>query len=308
MKTTRYLLLLLLAMAAFKVQAQSMQAYRDTVKDGYNFWLYTPAATDSAETGKPVVIFLHGASLCGNDLDRVRRYGTLDAVEKGRELDAYVIAPQNPGGSWKPEKLMNVLQWVQQNHQTDSNRVYVMGMSLGGYGTIDFAATYPDKIAAAMAFCGGGTVKDYSGLTEMPLWIVHGTADRAVSVRESDKVVEAMKRSGGTDRLIYNRVPGMNHGGPARIFYLKQSYDWLFEHSLADPERPANRDYCITGDALRSAYDGLKMGTRSYATRSSRQRSRSYGSRSRSYRSRPAARAARTSSRSAATRKRTGKS
>ncbi len=225
------------------------------VSDGYNFWLVQPEG-DATEK-KPVVIFLHGASLCGSDLNKVRRYGTLSAVEKGRDIDAYVIAPQNPGGAWKPSKVMNVLKWVEENYNVDTDRVYVLGMSLGGYGTIDFAATYPDKVAAAMAFCGGGTVKDLSGLGELPLWIVHGTADNRVSVSQSDRVVSAVKDSSDASRLYYDRIPGMNHSQPARLFYLEDTYKWLFSHSLKDKNRRAADKFSISGDLMKSAYSGL---------------------------------------------------
>jgi hypothetical protein len=70
---------------------------------------------------------------------------------------------------------------------------------------------------------------------------VHGTADAAVSVSQSDKVVNGIKASGDNSRLIYNRVPGMNHSRPARYFYLKESYDWLMSHSLADAGREVNQ-------------------------------------------------------------------
>jgi len=301
------LLLSLLALAT--AQAQELTPHRGTVSGAYNFWFYKPAA-DSLHARKPLVVFLHGASLCGNNLDRVRRYGTIDAIEKGRRLDAYVVAPQNPGGSWKPERIMKIVDWASARYDVDTARIYVLGMSLGGYGTIDLAATYPDRIAAALALCGGGTVKDYSGLTELPLWIVHGTADRAVSVRESDKVVAAMKRSGNAERLIYDRVPGMNHSAPARIFYLPQSYEWLFRHSLNDPARPINREYRLTGDVLRTAYAGLRSGTRSYGSRSYATRSRHYKSRSRGHqaRTRSSARTAGKTTRASSARRKAGRS
>lgn len=249
--------ILILATVTFGLNAQKLTPHRGDVPDAYNFWLYTPDPTpENEEEPKPVVVFLHGASLCGNNLDRVRRYGTIDAIEKGRELDAYVIAPQNPGGAWNPERVMKIVDWVGDNHNIDYGRIYVMGMSLGGYGAIDMAATYPDQIAAAMALCGGGTVKDVSGLNDVPLWIVHGTADRAVSVGQSDKVVSNVKQSGDASRLIYDRVPGMNHSQPARFFYLKDTYDWLFSHSLKDENRPVNGTFDISG--LRSAYKDLK--------------------------------------------------
>jgi len=240
MKRRLFLAIAIVIFALTNLKASTITPHYGEVKNGYNFWFYNPDDTET-ENSRPVIIFLHGSSLCGTNLNRVKRYGTIDAIEKGNEIDAYVIAPQNPGGAWKPEKVMRVVEWVQQNYKVDSNRIYVLGMSLGGYGTLDMCAAYPDKIAAAMAFCGGSTSSNYSGLSKVPLWIVHGTADAAVSVSQSDKVVNGIKASGDNSRLIYNRVPGMNHSRPARYFYLKESYDWLMSHSLADAGRGVNQ-------------------------------------------------------------------
>ena len=284
---------LLTATTAF-AQHTGLSRHEHEVKEGYNYWLYTPAYEtetvaelapgDSIETTatrdkrKPVIIFLHGASLCGNSLERVRRYGTIDAIEKGRDIDAYVIAPQNPGGSWNPRRIMNVLEHVRSQNPIDSTRIYVVGMSLGGYGTIDFVATYPDKVAAAMAFCGGGTVNDYDNLNQVPLWIVHGTADRAVNISQSDKVVKAMKASGGAPRLIYDRVPGWTHGSPARLFYLQESYEWLMSHCLNDDNRETATNSIIGSNLVSKAYQGLKStkgksGVKKTGKRTSRKKS-----------------------------------
>ena len=253
----KLLFLFLLSFFCTPVFSQDLVPMRGKIKDGYDFWLYEPKGWDVDTIQKPLVLFLHGASLCGRNLDRVRRYGTLDALDRGRMIDAFVLAPQNPGGAWKPSKIMDVVNWVSDNFQLDTNRIYVLGMSLGGYGTIDFAATYPDKIAAAMAICGGGTVKNYEPLNSIPLWILHGTADKAVPISHSDKVVEAMNKNGEASRLIYTRLKGLNHGRPARIFYLKETYEWLFLHSLLDEGRPVNKDYQITPERLRTAYSDL---------------------------------------------------
>ncbi len=253
----KLLFLFLLSFFCTPVFSQDLVPMRGKIKDGYDFWLYEPKGWDVDTIQKPLVLFLHGASLCGRNLDRVRRYGTLDALDRGRMIDAFVLAPQNPGGAWKPSKIMDVVNWVSYNFQVDTNRIYVLGMSLGGYGTIDFAATYPDKIAAAMAICGGGTVKNYEPLNSIPLWILHGTADKAVPISHSDKVVEAMNKNGEASRLIYTRLKGLNHGRPARIFYLKETYEWLFLHSLLDEGRPVNKDYQITPERLRTAYSDL---------------------------------------------------
>lgn len=243
------------------LSAQQLKANHGKVTNGYNFWLYTPEGYVKDSTAKPLIIFLHGKSLCGHDLNRVRRYGSISAVEMGMKIDAIIMAPQNPGGSWNPEKIMNVMKWVERHYTVDTNRVYVLGMSMGGYGTINFAGTYPDKVAAAMALCGGGTIRDLCGLNDLPLWILHGTADRAVPISASQKVVDAMNRCGQGERLIWTRLQGMNHGSLARAFYLPQTYEWLFSHSLADTNRPVNRSYVITPTVLsRDAYRFARQG------------------------------------------------
>lgn len=281
----KILLLLVVVLAMAQAGASKLSQNIGKLKNGYNFWLYTPDGEGEEQQAKPLFIFLHGASLCGNNLDKVRRYGTIDAIEKGRDIDAYVIAPQNPGGAWNPDKVMNIVDWVCERHNVDSTRVYVLGMSLGGYGTIDLAATYPDRIAAAMALCGGGTVKNLGNLNDVPLWIVHGTADRAVSVNESDKVVSAMKSAAGgkAPRLLYDRIPGMNHSQPARMFYLPDSYQWLLSHSLADEQRDVADGFDLSQSKLKSAYKGLNMraGRTSKATKKSSKHSKRKRSKSR---------------------------
>ena len=250
-------LLIILLVFPLTLVAQTLTAYRNQVSNGYNFWVCTPKNYDSLQSDVPVILFLHGASLCGNNLDRVRRYGPLDALKMGRQIEALIIAPQNPGGAWNPQRVNNVVNWVFDHYAGDTNRFYVYGMSLGGYGTIDYSAAYSNRIAAAMALCGGATVKDLSGLSRLPLWIVHGTADSRVPVSASDKVVAAIKATGDDSRLIYTRMPGIDHGRPARIFYMGQTYDWLFSHSLLDPGREVNRDFVITSEMLNSAYQDL---------------------------------------------------
>lgn len=262
MRISRYLILFFLLLFALGVNAQSeankAKAYRNAVANGYNFWFYRPDEDERDGVHRPLLVFLHGQSLCGNNLDRVKRYGPMDALRYGDIIDCYIIAPQNPGGSWQPSRIMNLIEWAEKNYNVDSNRIYVYGMSLGGYGTLDMCATYPDKIACGMALCGGATVADLSGLCRIPMWIVHGTADRAVPVSASDRVVEAIKSAGDDSRLIYDRMPGVDHGRPARIFYMKQTYDWMFSHSLQDEGRPINRDFKITKENMNSAYKEIR--------------------------------------------------
>ena len=241
-----------------KAQYDFLRPVKGEIPGGYDFWVYTPTDYYYSLETTPVVMFLHGASLCSKDMNRSRRYGPLDAIVRGRQIDALVIVPQNPGGAWNPDKLNDILEWTKKNYAMDSTRVY--GMSLGGYGTMDFAAAYPDKIAAAMALCGGCSAKDKSGLGRLPLWIIHGTGDRAVPVKQSQIVVKQLQDTNNDKRLRFDWLRGASHGALARILYMRKTYEWLFSHSTADPGRPVRPDITIDNSDLKKAYNDMKRG------------------------------------------------
>lgn len=237
--------------------SQTLASFRNVVPNGYNLWVYTPKDYDSTRAEKPLLLFLHGASLSGTDLQRVRKYGPLTAISYGHDIDAVILAPQSPGGGWAPAKVENVVNWALEHYAVDTNRIYVIGLSMGGYGTINYVATYPDRIAAAMALCGGGGVKDYCGLNTLPFWILHGTADKAVSINESQKVVNAMKACGPTPLLRFTKLSGQSHSALTKIFYLDETYEWLFSHRLNDNERFVNKDIDITVARMGTAYQNI---------------------------------------------------
>ncbi len=250
------LIIILLCLIPLFSKAQ-LVACRNVIPDNYDFWLYLPKDYATAIEKKPVILFLHGRSLSGDDLSLVRHYGCINALLRGREIDAIVIAPQSKT-AWKPEKLMELYNWVTTNYRSDTNRFYVLGMSMGGFGTLDFVAAYPDKVAAAMSMCGGSTAKSLCGLNDVPLWIIHGTADQDVPVWRSERVVDSMCVCGDTSRLIFNKLKSVNHTSLVRVFYLQQTYDWLFSHNLTDSLRLANKDYTISRELLYAAYDDLE--------------------------------------------------
>ncbi len=231
---------------------------RNEVEGGYNFWVFAPDEYNTDKHPLPLIVFLHGASLCGNNLQKVRRYGVLDAIDQGLDMPMFVLAPQNPGGSWSPRKINDLIDWMEQNYAIDTTRIFVLGMSLGGYGTLDFVGTYPEKVAAAMALCGGTTLKDVSGMGKLPLWIMHGTADRAVNIRESKKIVDSLIDAGNDRLLRYDWFKGASHGALARVFYMRETYDWLLSHSTADKPRTLDTDIEITMEGMRAAYKDLK--------------------------------------------------
>lgn len=147
---------------------------------------------------------------------------------KGREFPMIVIAPQTNNG-WSPASIKEVIDNVRSQYDTDSSRLYVIGMSMGGYGTINFTGTYPQEVASAVAMCGGGDVKLGENLSTVPLWIRHGDKDYVVPVSESQKIVNSIKKH--TDKnLIFTIDKGLNHGDMERFFRGEEIYEWLFKH------------------------------------------------------------------------------
>lgn len=245
-------LILMLSMLPLTSLAQLM-ACRGFVEEGYDFWLYLPDSYEKAEE-LPLVMFLHGKSLSGDSLEMVLRYGSINALMRGRPINAIVVAPQAQQ-AWEPNRVMALYDWVDDHYKVDTNRFYVLGMSMGGYGAMDVAAAYPERVAAVIAMCGGASGKELCGLSTLPLWIIHGTADNLVPVRCSDRVVDSIRACGDTTRLIYDRLEGVNHSRLARVFYLDQTYEWLFSHSLKDKGRPVNRSFSMSTDLLDLAYE-----------------------------------------------------
>ena len=117
--------IILIALALAANIAAKVTSHKGEVAGSYNFLFSYPDSnkpkSDSLTPDSihahlhPLVVFLHGSSLCGNNLDRVRRYGPIDAIEKGRRIDAFVLAPQNPGGAWRQEKVMKLVDWALEN-------------------------------------------------------------------------------------------------------------------------------------------------------------------------------------------------
>ncbi|HRI47822.1 MAG TPA: alpha/beta hydrolase-fold protein, partial [Ignavibacteriaceae bacterium] len=197
-------------------------------KTNYHFWLHLPNDTVLAK-GAPVLIFLHGKSLAGKNLNLVRKYGVLDAIDKGMQIDAIVVAPQIPRrSSWNPHKVYNILRYVIDNYNVDTTRIYVAGMSMGGSGTYTFATAYPEVVAAAISMCGRINQSDPCILAELNLWIHHGKRDRDVPISESYKAVKMIQKCNPDANLKFTVHPKYGHSEIARVFHQKEIYEWLF--------------------------------------------------------------------------------
>lgn len=221
--TKKILTLLVTACSIFSFGQKLEQHFNESA---YPYFLSLPA--DSIlKNNPPVMVFLHGKSLSGSNLENLKRYGVIAEIIKGRQFPAIVIAPQTANG-WSPKSIKEVIDKVRSEYQSDSTRLYVVGMSMGGYGTINFTGTYPKMVAGAVAMCGGGDTRLGENLSTVPMWIRHGNADKAVPLSESQKVVNAIKKY-SSENLIFTIDRGLNHGAMERFFRSDEIYDWLFK-------------------------------------------------------------------------------
>lgn len=201
-------------------------------KVNYKHLTYLPKNYNTDTSKYPLVIYLHGGSQKGIDLEKLKVYGLPYLVDKGKEFNFIMVAPQCPEGRyWSTENWFDSLyNEVTSNYRIDKNRVYVTGISMGGYGTYTTALDHPEKIAAIVPLCGGVNNSDTSRictLKDIPVLTYHGTADTEISIQETERIVESLNKCNGN--ITFHRLEDEGHG----IQYLYETkpeiYEWLLK-------------------------------------------------------------------------------
>jgi predicted peptidase len=179
----------------------------------------------------PLVLFLHGAGERGADLDKVKIHGPPKLIEAGEKIPAIVASPQCPAETWWTEHLdalVALLDDLEERLNVDPDRIYVTGISMGGYGTWALAALQPERFAAAAPVCGGGSgVATAIQVRELPIWAFHGEADQVVPVEESQRIIDAIARFGGTKAKL-TTYPGVGHDSWTQTYEDDAFWQWLF--------------------------------------------------------------------------------
>jgi predicted peptidase len=178
----------------------------------YPHLTYLPDGYGKDQRTWPVILFLHGSGERGTDLKTVMKWGPATYAKSGHPLPFIIITPQCPDDDWwDPARLMRLLDEVAATYRVDPKRIYVTGLSMGGYGTLDLAATYPDKFAAIAPLSGGEDPDLADRLKTVPAWFFHGDDDRTVPTRYSTDLVAALQKLGAPVKLTV--YPGVGHGG-----------------------------------------------------------------------------------------------
>jgi predicted peptidase len=187
----------------------------------------------------PLVLFLHGSGERGDDLEAVKREGLPRLVERDGDFPFVVVSPQCPAGeAWYryPRTLVALLDRLLESQPVDPARVYLTGISMGGYGTWGLAARHPRRFAAIVPICGGGLRTDgfperIAALREVPVWAFHGALDDSVAPEESQRLVDALRTRGGDVR--FTLYPDLGHDCWTRAYGESALYAWMLSHRLS---------------------------------------------------------------------------
>lgn len=221
-------------------------------EDTIPFRLHTPPSA-SADAPKPLLIFLHGAGERGADNKRQLHHlpsRWFKEPHLGGRHEAFIFAPQCPRGEWwsaakaneKGEWIMDIKQPVSnsllavekkilellQNPAIDKTRVYLTGLSMGGYGSWYLAHRHPYLFAGVVPICGGCDTSYAPKLAEakLPIWVVHGDADNVIQVERSREIVHALRKEGGN--ITYTEIPNVGHNSWHIAYGPNGVIEWLF--------------------------------------------------------------------------------
>lgn len=214
---------------------------------------YRLSSPEKIEEGKayPVILFLHGLGERGTDNEAQLKHGARAIVETTTRLGqpVFVIAPQCPPDRWwspvdgppyvrltaadqpnpATEGVLALIEDFSQKNPADPKRLYVTGLSMGGFATWDILGRSPEKIAAAMPVCGGGNTELVSRFKDIPIRTYHGDKDTVVPLEASRRMITALENAGGKPELII--YPGVQHDSWTRTYASPDALKWLLSHT-----------------------------------------------------------------------------
>lgn len=204
-----------------------------------NYLLYLPQSYNpKARTRWPLILFLHGAGERGTNLAQVKVHGPPKRLGKDRDFPFIVVSPQCPDETtWDPRALLALLDDVIRRHRVDTNRVYLTGLSMGGYGTWKLGTTHPERFAAMAPICGGGEPIDIvlgsrrqtQALKALGVWAFHGAKDPVVKVEETERMLNTLKKAGCEDVKL-TIYPDAGHDSWTATYDNPELYDWFLRH------------------------------------------------------------------------------
>ena len=195
-----------------------------------SYLLFLPADYEKNISQRwPLILYLHGGSLRGTDIDSVRKLGLPRKIESEPSFPFVVVSPQCPAGEiWTDvEALGALLDHIQTAYRIDSDRIYVTGHSMGGRGALYVAYRFPQRFAAILALSPLSPITAWGEkLAKVPLWILHGDADSIAQVADTKELARSIEAAGGHPRIEI--LPARDHS-LLDIYERPDIYKWLIQ-------------------------------------------------------------------------------
>jgi predicted peptidase len=207
-----------------------------------NYLLYLPYTYGKDPLKKwPLILFLHGRGERGNNLDLLKIHPLPGILDQQADFPFIVVSPQLPADYlWWSDKIKSLnifLYHIQAMYSVDPQRIYLTGISMGGFGTWEFALRFPNRFAAIVPIAGGYQEGNHEipanlcDLRKIPIWVFHGGADVDVQPFQSEVLVDGLKKCGSAGR--FTLYPDANHTGSwTRAYANPELYQWLLSQKL----------------------------------------------------------------------------
>ena len=205
-----------------------------------NYLLFLPEGYAAGGDKKwPLMLFLHGAGERGTNVNKVAVHGPPKLVKAKKDFPFILVSPQCPDETtWHDDELLALLDDVITKYNVDTTRVYLTGLSMGGYGSWSLATKYPERFAAVAPICGGGdqlpallTSKEKkSAMKSLGIWAFHGAKDPVVALEESQHMTNALMRAGCKDVKL-TVYPEAGHDSWTQAYNEPEIWNWFLAHS-----------------------------------------------------------------------------
>lgn len=198
-----------------------------------DFLLSLPEGYEAEEKQTwPLIVFLHGAGERGDNLDLVKVHGPPKRVEAGEKFPFIIASPQCPNGDWwSDQPVLELIDHLEKSYRVDKSRIYLTGLSMGGYGTWHFATKAPHRFAAVAPVCGGGIPFRMRNIPHLPVWAFHGAKDSVVPLDESNRLIEILKKKPNSLAKL-TVYPEANHDSWTETYDNPKLYEWFLSYSL----------------------------------------------------------------------------
>jgi predicted peptidase len=223
-----------------RVQIEGAHPITQTAEVSYLLYLPVDYGKDPQQKW-PLILFLHGSGERGSDLELLKRQPLPKTLDRQKDFPFIVISPQLSlaMANWSDliEPVKTLLDQIQASYSVDTQRIYLTGLSMGGFGTWEFALRYPRRFAAIVPIAGGYRFQSHAipenicDLKDLPVWVFHGAQDTNVLPAQSEEMVEALRACGG--KVRFTLYPDADHSASwTRAYANPDVYKWLLDKRL----------------------------------------------------------------------------